>query len=168
MKINNRKELQNITINHSADSYYKDLVKIYKKCTIEPYSFLTIDTTLPASDPLTFRKTYFLLIKMTVTDQIKVLDRKIMQNEAQYDLDREAAKTESQSIEIDGRNFYDQAINDLIKPYDEVRKILAGQCNRYKTGYLFDFAYFEKNYRLIVADLSKKKALDTDSRAVVQ
>ena len=105
---------------------------------------------------------------MTVTDQIKVLDRKIMQNEAQYDLDREAAKTESQSIEIDGRNFYDQAINDLIKPYDEVRKILAGQCNRYKTGYSFDFAYFEKNYRLIVADLSKKKALDTDSRAVVQ
>ena len=95
VKINNRKELQNITINHSADSYYKDLVKIYKKCTIEPYSFLTIDTTLPASDPLTFRKTYFLLIKMTVTDQIKVLDRKIMQNEAQYDLDREAAKTES-------------------------------------------------------------------------
>ena len=29
---------------------------------------------------------------MTVTDQIKILDRKIMENEAQYDLDREAAK----------------------------------------------------------------------------
>ena len=29
---------------------------------------------------------------MTVTDQIKILDRKIMQNEAQYDLDRKAAK----------------------------------------------------------------------------
>ena len=29
---------------------------------------------------------------MTVTDQIKVLDRNIKQNEAQYDLDREAAK----------------------------------------------------------------------------
>ena len=29
---------------------------------------------------------------MTVTDQIKVLDRKIMQNESQYDLDRKAAK----------------------------------------------------------------------------
>ena len=29
---------------------------------------------------------------MTVTDQIKILDRKIKQNEAQYDLDREAAK----------------------------------------------------------------------------
>ena len=29
---------------------------------------------------------------MKVTDQIKVLDKKIMQNEAQYDLDRKAAK----------------------------------------------------------------------------
>ena len=29
---------------------------------------------------------------MTVTDQIKILDRKIKQNESQYDLDREAAK----------------------------------------------------------------------------
>ena len=29
---------------------------------------------------------------MTVTDQIKILDRKIKQNEAQYDLDRKAAK----------------------------------------------------------------------------
>ena len=29
---------------------------------------------------------------MSVTDQIKILDRKIKQNEPQYDLDREAAK----------------------------------------------------------------------------
>ena len=29
---------------------------------------------------------------MTITEQIKILDRKIMQNEAQYDLDRKAAK----------------------------------------------------------------------------
>ena len=29
-----------------------------------------------------------------------------------------------------------------------------------------DFAYFQKNYRLIAADLSKQKALDADSRAI--
>ena len=29
---------------------------------------------------------------MTITDQLKILDRKIMRNEAQYDLDRKAAK----------------------------------------------------------------------------
>ena len=33
-----------------------------------------------------------MLIKMTITDQIKILDGKIMQNEAQYDLDIKAAK----------------------------------------------------------------------------
>ena len=56
MKIKNRKELQNIATDHSADIDYKDFVKIYRKCTKEPYNFLTIDTTLPASDPLRFRK----------------------------------------------------------------------------------------------------------------
>ena len=55
MKIN-KKELQNIAINHSADIDYKDFMKIYKECTNKQYSFLTIDTTLPADNPLHFRK----------------------------------------------------------------------------------------------------------------
>ena len=46
-KLNNKRELQNIAINHSADIYYKDFVKIYRDCTKEPYNFLTIDTTQP-------------------------------------------------------------------------------------------------------------------------
>ena len=58
MKINNKRELQNIAISHSADIDYKDVVKIYRGCTKEPYSFLTINTTLPASDPLRFRKKF--------------------------------------------------------------------------------------------------------------
>ena len=77
MKINSRKELQNIAINHYADIDYKDFMKIYRECTKEPFNFLTIDTTLPASDPLRFRKN-LILIKMTVTDQIKILNRKTM------------------------------------------------------------------------------------------
>ena len=59
MKINSKKELQNIVINHSADIEYREFVKIYRECTKEPYSFLTIDTTLPSSDPLKFRKNLF-------------------------------------------------------------------------------------------------------------
>ena len=54
MKINNKRELQNIAINHSADIDYKDFMKIYRECTKEPFNFLTIDTTLPASNPLKF------------------------------------------------------------------------------------------------------------------
>ena len=38
-----------------------------------------------------------LRIKMTITDQIKILDKTVMQNEAQYDLDRKAAKTSALS-----------------------------------------------------------------------
>ena len=66
-------------------------MKIYKICTRESYSFLTIDTTLPASDRLRFRKNLF-LIKLTVSDQPKIIDNKIKANQAQYDLKREAAK----------------------------------------------------------------------------
>ena len=56
MKIYNRKELQNIANNNSADIGYNDFVRIYRECTRKPYSFLTIDTTLPASDFLRFQK----------------------------------------------------------------------------------------------------------------
>ena len=59
MKINNERELQNIAINHSADIDYQDFRKIYRECTKERYNFLTIDTTLPASDPLRFRRNSF-------------------------------------------------------------------------------------------------------------
>ena len=56
MKINSKEELQNIAINHSADIDYKDFMKVYRESTKEPYNFLTIDTTLPSSNPLRFRK----------------------------------------------------------------------------------------------------------------
>ena len=83
-----------------------------------------------------------------------------------YSLSR--VKIENYNIEIDGRNFYDQPINDSIKQYDEIRKISTGQGDDYTTGCLLDFAYFEENHRLIAADLSKQKALDADSRAIQQ
>ena len=59
MKINNKRELQNIAINHFADIDYQDFIKIYRECTKEPYNFLTIDTKLRTSDPLRFRKNLF-------------------------------------------------------------------------------------------------------------
>ena len=56
MRIPNKRELQSIAINHSTDVEFDEFKDIYKKCTSDPYSFLTIDTTLPASNPLRFRK----------------------------------------------------------------------------------------------------------------
>ena len=56
MKILNKRELQQIALNHSSNIDFKDFIKICKKCTSEPYSFLVNDTTLPSDDPLRFKK----------------------------------------------------------------------------------------------------------------
>ena len=55
MKIPNKRELQQIALNHSSDIDFKDFIKIYKKYTVEPYSFLVNNTTLSSNNPLRFR-----------------------------------------------------------------------------------------------------------------
>ena len=98
LNIHNKTELEQIAVNRSAHIDYKDFMKMYKKCTSGSYSFLTIDTTLPANDPLRFRKKSFrFIIKVTLTAELNILDDKIKANQAQYDLDREAAKISSLS-----------------------------------------------------------------------
>ena len=68
MKIPEKRELQEIALNHSSDIDFKDFMKIYKKYTKEPNSFFNI-----------YNKT------MTTEDQIK-------NEKLQYDINREAAK----------------------------------------------------------------------------
>ena len=58
MKIPNKGELQQIALNHSSYIDFKDFIKIYKKCTAEPHSFLVNDTTLPSNNLLRFRKNF--------------------------------------------------------------------------------------------------------------
>ena len=58
-KIPNKRELQQIAINHSSGFNTKDFANIYRKCTAEKYSFLVNDTTLPSNNPLRFRKNLF-------------------------------------------------------------------------------------------------------------
>ena len=58
MKIPIKKKLQQTALNHSSDIYSKDFIKIYKKCTAKPYSFLVVDTTLPLYNSLRFRKKF--------------------------------------------------------------------------------------------------------------
>ena len=55
-KISNKRELEQIAINHSSDITTKDFTNIYRKCTAEPYSFLVNDTALTSNDRLRFRK----------------------------------------------------------------------------------------------------------------
>ena len=58
-KIPNKRELQQIALNHSSDISTKDFVNIYRICTAEPCSFFVNDTTLASDNPLSFRKNYF-------------------------------------------------------------------------------------------------------------
>ena len=59
MKIPDKRELQQISINHSSNINTKDFIKIYKKSTDEPYSFLVNDSTLSSDNPLRFRKKFY-------------------------------------------------------------------------------------------------------------
>ena len=66
MKIPDKRK-QNIALNYSSNADSKNFIKIYKKCTAEPYSFLVDDTTLSSNNPtalssnnpLRFRKSLY-------------------------------------------------------------------------------------------------------------
>ena len=69
---------------------------------------------------------------------------------------------------IDGNDFFDQPINNMIKTYENTRKITNGQGNDYTTGCLSDYTYFKKYYKKNAVDLSKIQALDADPKAIQQ
>ena len=56
MKISNKRELQQVALNHSSDINSKDFIKIYKKCSTETYSLLVNDAMLASDNPSRFRK----------------------------------------------------------------------------------------------------------------
>ena len=72
------------------------------------------------------------------------------------------------NVLIDGRNFYDQPINDKIRQYDKIRKVATGKGDNYATGCLLGYKYFKDFYKLVATDLSKQKELDADPRAIQQ
>ena len=69
---------------------------------------------------------------------------------------------------IDGRNFFDQAINSMNKTYENIRKIATGKGDGYTTGCLLDYQYFKENYKMIAIDLSRQNELDTERSAIQQ
>ena len=69
---------------------------------------------------------------------------------------------------IDGRNFYDQLINDMIKQYDGITKIATEQGDDYTTRCLLDYQYFRDHHNLIAIDLIRRKEFSTDSREIQQ
>ena len=69
---------------------------------------------------------------------------------------------------IDGKNFFDQPVKNDKLTYENFRKITIGHRDDYTTGYLLDYTYFKKYYKMIAIDLSKQQALDADPKATQQ
>ena len=72
------------------------------------------------------------------------------------------------NVMIDGKNFFDQPVNNDKVTYDNIRKIATGPGDDYTTGCLLDYIYFKKYYKIIVIDLSKQQTLDADPKAIQQ
>ena len=71
----NKRELQQIVLNHSLDIDFKDFMKkIYEKCTSEPYLSLINDTTLPPDNPL---KSWQLIIRLRMKNCNTMLIEKL-------------------------------------------------------------------------------------------
>ena len=56
----------------------------------------------------------------------------------------------------DGKNVFDQPINNNLKTYENIRRIATGQWDDYKTGCLLVYSYLKENYKMIAVDLSKQ------------
>ena len=69
---------------------------------------------------------------------------------------------------VDGKNFFDQSINNDFKTYENIRKIATGKGDDYTTGCLLNYPYFKENFKIIAIDLSKQQSLDADLRAIEQ
>ena len=66
------------------------------------------------------------------------------------------------NVMIDGKNFFDQPVNNDFKTYENIRKITTGQGDDYTTGCLLHYPSFKEKYRMIAIDLYKQQALDAD------
>ena len=69
---------------------------------------------------------------------------------------------------IDGRNFYDQNINNPITRYTELLKLTTGRSEDYSTGCLIDYDYYLKDHNIPSMDLSHNTVLSTDTKTIQQ
>ena len=102
MKFPNKWELQHIAFNQSSNDDFQEFMNFYIKCTLKPYSFLVIDTSLASDNPLPFRNNLSEGIwKLTMTIDDKIKDEKL-----QFDINRDAARISALSSGKIDKNEY--------------------------------------------------------------
>ena len=60
---------------------------------------------------------------------------------------------------INGKNVFDQPVNNNLRTYDNIRKSLTSQGDDYTTACLLDYNYYSNYYKMRAIDLSKQQAL---------
>ena len=63
---------------------------------------------------------------------------------------------------IDGRNHYDQSINDSVTRYTELLKFTTGRSEDYSTGCLLDYDWYLKDFNIAAVELSHQSVLNSD------
>ena len=132
MKIPNKREFQQIALNHSLDIDFKIFMNLYKKCTTKPYSFLMIDTTLASDNSLRFRKNLLeIMQKLIMTINDKIRDEKL-----QYDINKKAAKV---SALFSGKiDKYEYLTGEEILPSDQSRMMQQAKFTYSPLGKTFE------------------------------
>ena len=64
--------------------------------------------------------------------------------------------------------LFNHPVKNDLGTYEKLWKITTDQGHDCKTGYLLDYPYFEKRYKMIAIYLSKQQALDADTKAMHQ
>ena len=72
------------------------------------------------------------------------------------------------NVIIDGKNFFDQPVQNDKVTNENIRKTATDQEYYYTTGCLLDYIYFKKYYKMIAIDLSKQQTLHADPKAIQQ
>ena len=72
------------------------------------------------------------------------------------------------NVLIDGRNFFDQNVNDNITRYTELLKLTTGRSEDYSTGSLIDYDYYIKDFNIVAIDLSHQSVLNSDPKVIQQ
>ena len=93
MQIPNTQDLQQISLNYTSYIDFKDIINFYKKCNVNPCSFLVIDTTLTSDNLFYFRNNFWKNIKMTMIINDKKRDEKL-----QHVINKEAAEASVLSL----------------------------------------------------------------------
>ena len=74
------------------------------------------------------------------------------------------AEIKDYNVSIDGRNFYDQNVNNSIVRYNELLKMTTGRSEDHSTGSLLDYDYYIKDFNIVGIDLSQQPIFDSDPK----